>query len=46
MNTQNYTIYKVYETRKGAEAYITRFNIDAVIEVINNRFFVIAYGGN
>jgi hypothetical protein len=46
MYTKNYTIYRVYGTRKGAETYINRYNIDAVVEVINNRFFVIAYGAN
>jgi hypothetical protein len=42
---KNSTIYKVYGTRKGAETYIARYSIDARIEVIDNRFFVVG-GGN
>lgn len=36
------TVYKVYTTRKGAENYIAKWNIDAQIEVIDNKFFVVA----
>jgi len=42
MNTKQYIIYKVYATRKGAEAYIMRYGITAEIEVIDGRFFIVA----
>jgi hypothetical protein len=35
------TIYKVFATRKGAEAYIARWSVEANIEIIDNRFFVV-----
>jgi hypothetical protein len=35
------TIYKVFATRKGAESYISRWSVQANIEVIDNRFFVV-----
>ena len=36
------TIYKVYGTRKGAEAYIARHSLTNVaVEVIDNKFFVV-----
>lgn len=36
------TIYKVYESRKGAENYIARYNLtNTVIEEIDGRFFVV-----
>jgi hypothetical protein len=36
------TIYKVCNTRKGAENYIARWNVeDAEIQEIDNRFWVV-----
>jgi hypothetical protein len=36
------TIYKVYESRKGAENYTARHNLtNTVIEEIGGRFFVV-----
>ena len=36
------TVYKVYETRKGAENYIAKMiGCELRIEVIDNRFFVV-----
>ena len=36
------TVFKVYETRKGAENYIAKMTgVDLHIEVIDNRFFVV-----
>ncbi len=35
------TVYKVYLTRKGAESYIAKHNLDANIELIDNKFFVV-----
>jgi hypothetical protein len=38
---KNYTVYKVYLTRKGAEAFINRYKVQAHIEVIDNKFYVV-----
>jgi hypothetical protein len=37
------TVYKVFLTRRGAENYIARWlqNQNAVIEVIDNKFYVV-----
>lgn len=35
------TIYKVFLTRKGAEAYVSRWSVQANIEVIDNKFYVV-----
>jgi hypothetical protein len=45
MSSQDSTIFKVYQTQKGAELFIARYltNIqNAHIEVIDNKFFVVA----
>jgi|AntAceMinimDraft_11_1070367.scaffolds.fasta_scaffold101803_2 hypothetical protein len=45
MSNQETTIYKVYKTLKGAELFIARYltnTPNAHIEVIDNKFFVVA----
>jgi hypothetical protein len=43
MFTNPATIYKVLQTRKGAENYVARWNIDDVeIQEIDGRFWVVA----
>lgn len=36
------TVFKVYETQKGAERYIAKMTgVELRIEIIDNRFFVV-----
>jgi hypothetical protein len=35
------TIYKVYGTRRGAESYIARWSLEAHIQVIDSKFYVV-----
>lgn len=40
------TVYKVYNTERGAQNYINKFNLDAHIEQISGFFYVVSGGHN
>jgi len=45
MSSQDSTIFKVYQTQKGAELFIARYLTTSkmlTFEVIDNKFFVVA----